>query len=75
MQLSSGWSTHESQTAWRWLSIRSRFVSSRTGARTSPWTIALGSRKKYWSCGLCDDAYATTSAACPLRPARPPRWA
>ena len=56
MQGSSGWSTQESHTAWRWLSIRSRFASSSIGARTSPWTMALGSRKKYWSWGLCEDA-------------------
>jgi hypothetical protein len=52
---SRGSSTQESQTAWRWLSTRSRLARSRSGGFTSPCTISRGSRKKYWSCGLCDD--------------------
>ena len=56
MEGSSGTPVQASQTAWRWLSTRSRFARSSSGGRTSPCTIALGSRKKYWSCGLCGGA-------------------
>ena len=40
------------QIAWTWERTRSRLRRSMRGGATAPATILLGSRKKYWSCGL-----------------------